>query len=49
MADGHAKYLRPNSVSGGYENGTPGDCGTTGKAATTDCSDSTIVATFNIL
>ena len=49
MADGHAKYLRPNSVSGGYENPTAGNCGATPVASTTDCSDNTIVATFNIL
>jgi len=52
MADGHSKYFRPNSVSGGYPNGTPGDCGSGGTgnltAASVDCSDSTIAATFNI-
>ncbi len=49
LADGHAKFFRPSSVSGGYENFTPGDCGATGTAATTACADNTIVATFNIL
>ncbi|MGI4791014.1 MAG: DUF1559 domain-containing protein [Janthinobacterium lividum] len=51
MADGHAKFFRPSAVSGGYENGTDGDCGsaTSTTAATTSCSDSTIAATFNIL
>ena len=53
LADGHAKYLRPNSVSGGYENFMPGDCGSNGTgnltASSVDCSDNTIVATFNIL
>jgi len=49
MADGHAKFLRPNSVSGGYENFTLADCGKVGIASAVDCSDSTIVATFNIL
>jgi len=49
MADGHAKFLRPNSVSGGYENFTLADCGKVNIASAVDCSDSTIVATFNIL
>lgn len=49
LADGHAKFFRPSSVSGGYENFTPGDCGATATAATTACADNTIVATFNIL
>ena len=50
MADGHAKFLRGNSVCAGYENSVPGDCGTVGaQAATTTCADSTIVATFNLL
>lgn len=51
MTDGHAKYLRASSVSGGYENPTAGDCGSTAAstAATTSCSDKTIVATFNVL
>ena len=49
MADGHAKFFRPSSVSGGYPNGTPGDCGTPGNtAAAVDCADGTIAATFNI-
>ena len=52
MADGHSKYFRPNSVSGGYPNSVPGDCGSGGdpndRAATVDCPDSTIAATFNI-
>jgi len=49
MADGHAKWFRGSSVSGGYPNGTPGDCGAPGNtAASVDCSDSTIAATFNI-
>ena len=49
MADGHAKWFRPSAVSGGYPNATAGDCGTPGNtAASVDCSDSTIAATFNI-
>ena len=49
MADGHAKFFRPSSVSGGYENFVPGNCGTVGnQAASTDCADSTIAATFNV-
>ncbi len=52
MCDGHAKFFRPGAVSGGYPNGTPGDCGSGGTgnhtASTVDCSDSTIAATFNI-
>ncbi len=51
LCDGHAKWFRGNAVSGGYENLTniANDCGTTGTAATTTCSDQTIAATFNIL
>jgi len=49
MADGHAKALHGTAVSGGYPNSTPGDCGSVGNlAATVDCSDNTIAATFNI-
>ncbi len=55
MADGHAKFFRPSAVSAGYENPTPGDCGSStsdsgsgGLAATTTCSDNTIAATFNV-
>jgi prepilin-type N-terminal cleavage/methylation domain-containing protein/prepilin-type processing-associated H-X9-DG protein len=50
MADGHAKWLLGSAVSGGYPNASPGDCGSASsqRAATVDCSDSTIVATFNI-
>ncbi len=49
MADGHAKFFRPGSVSGGYPNGPAGNCGTPGNTASTvDCADSTIAATFNI-
>jgi len=49
MADGHAKWFRPSSVSGGYPNGTPGNCGSPGNtAASVDCTDGTIAATFNI-
>jgi prepilin-type N-terminal cleavage/methylation domain-containing protein/prepilin-type processing-associated H-X9-DG protein len=52
MCDGHAKFFHPGQVSGGYPNGTPGDCGSKGlspyTASTVDCSDSSIAATFNI-
>ena len=52
MCDGHSKFFRPGAVSGGYPNGTPGNCGSNGQspytASTVDCSDSTIAATFNI-
>jgi prepilin-type N-terminal cleavage/methylation domain-containing protein/prepilin-type processing-associated H-X9-DG protein len=55
MADGHAKFFRPSAVSAGFENPTPGDCGSAasdsgsgGLAATTTCSDNTIAATFNV-
>ncbi len=57
MCDGHSKFFRPSAVSGGYPNGTPGNCGSNGlndptngkyTASTVDCGDSTIVATFNI-
>lgn len=46
MADGHSKYFRPSQVSGGALNPTPGDCGSPGIAAATDCSK--IAVTFNI-
>ena len=50
MADGHAKWFRPENVSGGYTNPNPTDCGnTTGPlAAGTGCGDNTIAATFNV-
>ena len=52
MADGHSKFFRASSVSGGYPNGTPGDCGSGGtgilRASSVDCADNTIAATFNI-
>ena len=48
MADGHAKFFRPSAVSAGYENATPGNCGSPDIAATTTCSDNTIAATFNV-
>jgi prepilin-type N-terminal cleavage/methylation domain-containing protein/prepilin-type processing-associated H-X9-DG protein len=56
MADGHTKFFRPSAVSAGFENSTPGNCGSAaidgstsgGLAATTTCSDSTIAATFNV-
>jgi prepilin-type N-terminal cleavage/methylation domain-containing protein/prepilin-type processing-associated H-X9-DG protein len=52
MADGHAKWMMPSAVSGGYENETPGSCGASSQTAgastadTVDCSSS--AATFNI-
>ncbi len=52
MCDGHSKFFRASAVSGGYPNGTPGDCGSNGTgnltASSVDCADSTIAATFNI-
>ena len=52
MCDGHSKFFRANSVSGGYPGAAPGTCGSGGDpgdlAATTDCPDSTIQATFDI-
>ena len=48
MADTHAKFFRPSSVSGGTLNTVAGDCGAAGVAASTDCGDSTIAATWNI-
>ena len=52
MADGHSKFFRANSVSGGYPGAPAGTCGSGGDpgdlAATTDCPDNTIQATFNI-
>ena len=56
MADTHAKFLRPGSVTGGQSYNANGNiyymCGGTygggANAATVDCGDSTIAATFNI-
>jgi len=52
MCDGHSKFFRANSVSGGYPGAKAGACGSGGDpgdlAATTDCPDNTIQATFNI-
>ena len=56
MADTHAKFLRPNSVTAGYNDPSDGYCGgiyATGTgggatAANTDCSDGSIAATFSI-
>jgi prepilin-type N-terminal cleavage/methylation domain-containing protein/prepilin-type processing-associated H-X9-DG protein len=55
MADTHAKFLRPNSVTGGYSYPATNQyylCGgayTGGaNAATVECTDPTIVATFNV-
>ena len=55
MADGHAKFLRPSAVSAGNAYNANGNqyylCGGYygggSNAATTDCPDSTIQATFN--
>jgi len=55
LADGHAKYLTPGSVSGGYPNLVAGNCGLsstaehTSIASSVDCSDNTIAATFNYM
>jgi prepilin-type N-terminal cleavage/methylation domain-containing protein/prepilin-type processing-associated H-X9-DG protein len=57
MADTHAKFLKPNSVAAGYNNTTTdGWCGGIyspgpgggAVAASTDCTDSSIAATFSI-
>ena len=52
MADGHAKWFRPENVSGGYVNTNPTDCGhpdaNNPVAAGTGCGDSTLAATFNV-
>jgi prepilin-type N-terminal cleavage/methylation domain-containing protein/prepilin-type processing-associated H-X9-DG protein len=57
MADFHAKFLRPSSVSAGFTNTTATDCNTSlaqapstigTMAAGTECSDSTIAATFSL-
>ncbi len=57
MADTHAKFFRPNSVSAGqsyvapnqyYMCGGPYGNGQGANAATTDCGDATIAATFNV-
>jgi prepilin-type N-terminal cleavage/methylation domain-containing protein/prepilin-type processing-associated H-X9-DG protein len=52
MFDGHSKFLRASTVSGGYPGAAAGACGSNGDpgdlAATTDCPDGTIQATFNI-
>ncbi len=56
LADGHVKWLRPESVSFGQvnQNATGSDCGaypagdpTTGSAAQTGCSVPSLTATFN--
>lgn len=51
LADAHAEWFLPSSVSGGYPNSTPGDCGSPSPddiAATVGCKDRSIRATFNI-
>ena len=50
LSDYHAKYFKPNAVTAGNINATSGDCGSVAstKAANTDCSDSTIAATFSL-
>jgi prepilin-type N-terminal cleavage/methylation domain-containing protein/prepilin-type processing-associated H-X9-DG protein len=58
MADGHAKTLKPAAVSAGYQNTSATGCGATSQpvdpntgivlAAGTECSDSTIAATFSL-
>ena len=54
MADGHAHFMLPVNVSGGYANTTASgtSCGNGNPdnptAAQTGCTDSTITATFNI-
>ena len=55
MADDHAKWLKPSAVSAGVTNTSSTDCGgatdPTGMgtmASGTECSDSTIAATFSL-
>ena len=50
LSDYHVKYFQPNAVTGGYINANSGDCGAAANstAANTDCSDSTIAATFSL-
>jgi len=53
LADGHAKWFRGSSVSGGANNATASDCGTygtqtVGTAANTGCSSANLGATFSI-
>ena len=49
MADNHAKFLRPSSVGAGISSSAtlPSFCGATDAAPGTECSDSTIAATFS--
>ncbi|WP_125206085.1 DUF1559 domain-containing protein [Capsulimonas corticalis] len=53
MADGHAKWIRPTSVSTGGD-GSNGDCNTftsgtfAGTAASVDCSATGLAATFSV-
>jgi prepilin-type processing-associated H-X9-DG protein len=51
MADGHARWCLPKSVSGGQLTTSPTSCTTVpadySAASGTACKDSTIVATFN--
>ncbi|MGI4791226.1 MAG: DUF1559 domain-containing protein [Janthinobacterium lividum] len=54
MLDNHAKFIRGSAISAGQDNTTPENCGGANTsfvgalAAATDCSDSTITATFSI-
>ena len=56
MADDHAKFFKPSAVSAGAENQVTTDCGSAGltnahgylSAAGTECSDSTIAATYSL-
>jgi prepilin-type N-terminal cleavage/methylation domain-containing protein/prepilin-type processing-associated H-X9-DG protein len=49
LADNHAKFMRPSAVAGGYVGTDPTFCGAPYVAAGTQCSDSTIAATFSTL
>ena len=47
MGDGHAKFLLPSKVGGGWPGAAPGTCGSQGgNAPSVDCS--TVAATFSI-
>ncbi|MDR3710291.1 MAG: DUF1559 domain-containing protein [Capsulimonadaceae bacterium] len=51
LADCHAKWFKPNMVSGGVNNPYSGDCASSsinGKAANTSCGDTSLAATFSI-
>jgi len=49
MGDGHAKFLRPSAVGGGWPGEPAGGCGSPGgNAPSVDCSTPGLAATFSI-